>query len=127
MIVHTEGATYVLDRDSMIATRFPNNKIQLRKDAEQLKLYMWPQVTIFRPMILLMQIREDGVPTLRITMPVTAIEDQEEKEQESVRRIGRAIYDVLYIVAIRMAAEYTLRYIERQIAQRRASQRPVHH
>jgi hypothetical protein len=72
--VHTAtGSVHQVDLDQRIYTRWSKDGPELRRDGEPLHVY---EVTIPKEgsrMTLLLQIREDGVPTLRVTGVATKI------------------------------------------------------
>lgn len=72
------GAVYDLDPATMTATRFHRGDgVTLRRDGERLDLWTWPLLTVGRPLQLLLSVREDtGDPTIRLSTPVTVIEDR---------------------------------------------------
>lgn len=75
MKVITLNATYDIDMQSMKVTRLPQDGAgQLRRDAEELTLYSVPNPVIGERMALWIQVREDGIPTLRDTSPVTEVQ-----------------------------------------------------
>lgn len=76
MRIRTEsGATYLLDRAALTIRRVGGeDSTDLRRDSEPLILWEWPKLQIGRSMILILQVRQDSVPTLRITSPVRSIE-----------------------------------------------------
>jgi hypothetical protein len=73
------GSAYIIDFDTMTATRTPNpydddDEKTLRKDGEERPLLGISEIAIGRDMILLLDLRGDGVPTRRWTSPVIRIE-----------------------------------------------------
>lgn len=88
--VHTQTAMYLLDLERRKVTRFPdaNNELrpedlleegddyavsQLRLDSETIPLVQLMTLALGEPMILVLDIRRDGVLTVRPTTPVRAI------------------------------------------------------
>lgn len=83
--VRTETSTYVLDLDAMTATRLPGTgagalpglppveTADLRRDAEPIPLLARPEPVVGRPLELLLQVREDGIPTVRVTNVVCEV------------------------------------------------------
>ncbi|SDO34616.1 hypothetical protein SAMN05660199_01765 [Klenkia soli] len=79
MRVYTlSGTVYDLDPATMTATRHRRGDgVTLRRDSERLDLWTWPTMTVGRPLQLLLSVREDtGDPTIRLSTPVTVIEDR---------------------------------------------------
>lgn len=72
------GTVYDLDPATMTATRHRRaDGATLRRDGEGLDLWTWPAMTVGRPLQLLLSVREDtGDPTIRLSTPVTVIEDR---------------------------------------------------
>ena len=80
--VVTESSTYVLDLEQRTATRLagmgagdaPDVWIAaLRRDAESIPVPEVVQLVIGLPMVLWLQLREDGIPTLRSATTVKEI------------------------------------------------------
>lgn len=76
MRIRTEsGATYLLNRAAQTICRVRGeDSVDFRRDGEPVHLWEWPKLEIGRSMILILQVREDSVPTMRITSPVRSIE-----------------------------------------------------
>ncbi|UOY01640.1 hypothetical protein [Blastococcus sp. PRF04-17] len=74
MRVVTDGAVYVFDPDTMTALRLPRDGTELRRDGEPLALLSWPDPVVGRGMELQLQVREDGVPTVRFTSAVRQVQ-----------------------------------------------------
>jgi hypothetical protein len=78
MKVVTLNATYVIDLEHMKVLRLPDKNAQgaleMRRDAEEVTLYEVPTPIIGERMEMLIQVREDGLPTLRSTSQVTEIQ-----------------------------------------------------
>ncbi|RKR75899.1 hypothetical protein [Frondihabitans australicus] len=79
LLVTTEnGSRYELDFDRLCVTRYPDLETwpgaRLRRDEDELTLRGLQAIIVGYPMRLLLEIREDGVPTVRQTGHVTSIE-----------------------------------------------------
>ena len=83
MIVQTETAVYVLYPEEGVLTRYPRTELdrewavaELRKDHQIIpyKLHPWFPLTVGQPAVFILNIRNDGVETLRTTTPVLFIE-----------------------------------------------------
>lgn len=77
-IVQTDSSTYQLDLDARTLQRLPNRAsatrpASLRRDGDALTLWQLVQCRIGHPMVALIQIRDDDIPTQRITTAVRAI------------------------------------------------------
>src|SRR5690625_1036138 len=75
-VVHTENSRYLIDLDSRTCTRLPNlpGRIQeLRRDGEELPLRRIDQCRFGEPGALLLDVRGDGISTLRVTSIVRRI------------------------------------------------------
>jgi hypothetical protein len=80
--VTTETSVYLLDLDANLATRVPDAGAgppdgmaalpiaSLRRDHEQVPLIRLVCCTVSRPMCMMLDLRRDGVPTLRTTTTV---------------------------------------------------------
>lgn len=65
------GTTYLLDPHPRTVVRLPGEEAgELRRDAEPIPLLRWPAPVVGEPMVLLLRIRDDGIPTVRTTTPV---------------------------------------------------------
>lgn len=83
MIVQTETAVYVLDTASEMLTRYRRevapegwpSASQLRRDGERIPYRMHPgkPLAVGEPAVFILQIRDDGVETVRTTTPVVSI------------------------------------------------------
>lgn len=84
--VLTETSAYLLDYDTMTATRLPGRGagddpsetrpallLNLRRDAEPLPLLQRPDLIVGQPLVMLLQVREDGIPTWRTTTNIREI------------------------------------------------------
>jgi hypothetical protein len=74
MRVVTEGAVYEFDARSMTAVRLRRDGRHLRRDGEPVALLSWPEPVVGRGMELQLLLREDGVPTCRVTSLVRRVE-----------------------------------------------------
>jgi hypothetical protein len=74
MRVVTEGAVYEFDARSMTAVRLRREGSHLRRDGEPLALLSWPEPVAGRGMELQLLVREDGLPTSRVTSLVRRVE-----------------------------------------------------
>jgi hypothetical protein len=84
--VTTETSVHLIDYDNMMVTRLPGEGgpavphlppptvSDLRKDAEALPLLEVPEPVVGERLPLYVQIRDDGVPTIRLTTYVQAVE-----------------------------------------------------
>lgn len=72
--VVTEGAIYDFDARSMTAVRLRRTGSLLRRDGEPLALLSWPEPVVGQGMALELLVREDGVPTTRLTSAVVRVE-----------------------------------------------------
>lgn len=75
-VVHTENSRYLIDLDSRTCTRLPNltgRLRELRRDGEELPLRRIVQCRLGEPGALLLDVRGDGVATLRETSIVRRI------------------------------------------------------
>jgi hypothetical protein len=69
------GTTYLLDPDARTVLRIPAQQGgELRCDAEPIPLLHRPTVVLGEPMVLLLRIRDDGIPTVRTTTPVLHVD-----------------------------------------------------
>jgi hypothetical protein len=77
MIVHTEsGSIYELDLDNSTVQRLPSQgAAQLREDANAVPLLALRPPRVGEPMVMLIDVRSDGIETLRCTTPVINITD----------------------------------------------------
>jgi hypothetical protein len=68
------GTTYLLDPNSFTVRRLRGDGAgELRRDDEPIPLQQWPTPVIGRPMVLVLQLRDDHLQTVRMTTPVQAI------------------------------------------------------
>lgn len=79
-VVRTRSSAYLVDLDEAVAARFPAAHAPvdvfitlLRRDGDDIPLLALA-ATIGEPMCLVLAIRDDGVPTVRRTTTVVAIE-----------------------------------------------------
>lgn len=74
--VHTlSGSIHELDLEAMTYTRLRFAGGELRRDGEPLRLLDYSPYGVGMPMTLLLQVREDGMPTIRATNVITRIEE----------------------------------------------------
>jgi hypothetical protein len=83
MIVQTETAVYVLDPPIGVLWRYPRENLvnhgwavaALRKDNQAIPYELHPNypLEVGKPAVFILQIRNDGVSTIRTTTPVTQI------------------------------------------------------
>lgn len=78
MKIVTLNATYLIDLEHMKVMRLSQagapDAHEMRRDAEEVKLYTVPTPIIGERMEMWIQVREDGQPTLRSTSQVTEIQ-----------------------------------------------------
>jgi hypothetical protein len=79
VVTTLNGSAYVIDFDNMTSKRTPNPSEEdddknLRKDGEERPLLAASDIAIGSDMILMLDIRGDGIPTRRWTSPVIRIE-----------------------------------------------------
>lgn len=79
-VVRTRSSAYLVDLDAALAARFPGTHApadvlvaDLRRDGDDVPLLALV-ATVGEPMCLVLAIRDDGVPTVRRTTTVVAIE-----------------------------------------------------
>jgi hypothetical protein len=87
-IIETETAIYLLDREVAVLKRFPRDApldvensphalpaavAALRKDGEAIPFKLLSPMAVGKPVIFQLQIRDDGVPTIRTTTDVVRI------------------------------------------------------
>ena len=72
-MVTAAGTVYKLDPHTMTAFRLPDRGAELPRDGERVSLLSWPDIVMGERLMLLLLIREDGVPTVRRTTPVGRI------------------------------------------------------
>lgn len=84
MIIETETAVYHLEEDKGVLFRFPKQEgtvdhdvAELRRDALPIPYKILVAPVIGAPMQFLLQIRTDGVTTIRTTTPVVSINGQD--------------------------------------------------
>lgn len=83
--VRTATSTYVLDLNESTLSRYPSrtapqgwpSPAQLRKDGEHIPLLGFSTIAVGRPMLLILDIRRDGVQTVRQSTEVISIENVE--------------------------------------------------
>ena len=81
MIVKTQTAVYVLDVPMGVLRRYPLENLvnhgwpvaELRKDTQAIPYKLVRPPVVGEPAEFILEIRNDGVPTLRTTTPVTEI------------------------------------------------------
>lgn len=81
-LITTESSRYLLDEDAETVTRYPGSASEtanwpiadLRLDGEEIKLISFVEPVIGQPMLLLLDVRRDGVVTARYTTPVLSVE-----------------------------------------------------
>ena len=73
MIVETENSIYEIDTEAQVVVRKPRAEA-MRRDGEEVPILAIEELTIGQPLIMLLAIRWDGVPTVRITSPVIKVE-----------------------------------------------------
>lgn len=71
----TENSAYEIDRKNDTLTRFNKTNEELRRDGEPLKILQYLKLEIGESAYFLLDVREDGIPTLRSTSPVVSIEE----------------------------------------------------
>lgn len=86
-LVTTESSRYLIDEENNYIIRSPgvgsNLKADeviisnLRKDGEMIALHSVEHCSLGDPMILWLQIRDDNVPTFRLTTKVCSIEEMQ--------------------------------------------------
>lgn len=86
MIVQTESAVYVLNPLEGVLTRYPRTELdrewavaELRKDHQIIPYKLHPRfpLEVGKPAVFILNIRNDGVETVRTTTPVIAIDGAE--------------------------------------------------
>lgn len=76
MIIRTVFSTYLLDPQARTVTRLSTGEgHKLRRDGEPIHLYGWTEPAVGREMMLLVQVREDGMKTARRTSYVMSVEE----------------------------------------------------
>lgn len=78
MEVHTENSRYIVDFANTTVTRTPLNPGELRRDREQVEIEHMCRPVTGEPWRMQLNIRRDGVSTLRVTSPVTFIDGLDE-------------------------------------------------
>lgn len=82
LLVRTETSVYKIDFDENKVVRNPQEGLELpddvilselRKDDEAIDLISIQEIVLGEPMIMVLDIRKDGIPTLRHTTYVTEI------------------------------------------------------
>jgi len=81
MIVQTETAVYVLNPQEGVLTRYPRQELdrewavaELRKDHQIIPYRLGRPLVVGEPAVFILNIRNDGVETVRTTTPVTSID-----------------------------------------------------
>lgn len=84
MIVQTETAVYVLSPRDGVLTRYPREELdrewyvaELRKDHQIIPYRLERPLEVGKPAVFILNIRNDGVETIRTTTPVISIDGQE--------------------------------------------------
>jgi hypothetical protein len=86
VIVQTETAVYVLNPLEGVLTRYPRQELdrewyvaELRKDHQIIPYRLHPHfpLEVGKPAVFILNIRNDGVETVRTTTPVVSIEGGE--------------------------------------------------
>lgn len=83
-VVHTENSRYLIDLDSRTCTRLPGltgNAWDLRRDGDELPLLRIDQCRFGEPGALLLDLRGDGISTLRLTSIVRRITRADASEE----------------------------------------------
>ena len=83
MVVETQTAVYVLDEPRGVLRRYPRENLvnhgwavaELRKDTQAIPYALHPEfpLTVGEPAVFILDIRNDGVATIRTTTPVVSI------------------------------------------------------
>lgn len=83
MIVETESAVYVIDEPRGVLRRYPRENLvnhgmeaaKLRMDTQSIPYKLHPRfpLTVGQPAVFILNIRNDGVETVRTTTPVVSI------------------------------------------------------
>jgi hypothetical protein len=73
-VVTFSGSVCKLDPRTMTAYRLPDGGAELRRDGERVHLLSWPEPVLGECLELYLMVREDGVPTVRLTTPVVRID-----------------------------------------------------
>lgn len=89
LIVTTESGSYVLDLEKETAIRTPRKDVtaedvyaaDLRRDNEEVKIISLVTLKIDEPMVMVLDIREDGIETIRTTTNVKEVTEIYEKEK----------------------------------------------
>jgi hypothetical protein len=76
MIITTENSRYELDLENQLVTRLPMEHAgTLRRDEESVKLLkLYGEPTVGEDLVMLLDIRRDGIETLRRTSPIVHVE-----------------------------------------------------
>lgn len=86
MIIETETAIYMLDMEAGVLRRFPrenvlgswaNDVAHLRRDTQAIPFRMARVPVVGERMQFILDVRNDGIPTLRTTTPVISIDGAE--------------------------------------------------
>ena len=72
ILVQTENSTYEIDCEAHTVVRKPRLGA-LRRDGEALPVLAIEEVAVGKPLVMLLSIRADGVPTVRTTSPVVMV------------------------------------------------------
>lgn len=73
-VATASGSIYKLDPHTMTAVRLADSGAELRRDGERLGLLSWPEPAVGECLELHLMVREDGVPTVRLTTPVVRVD-----------------------------------------------------
>lgn len=68
------GTVYLIDNEAMTATRLIDHPGRLRRDGEAIRLLQTVSPVVGESMVMLLDLRRDGVTTVRTTSPVVKIE-----------------------------------------------------
>lgn len=86
MIVQTETAVYVINEADGVLTRYPRENLvgqnahdvaHLRKDHQIIPYKLAKPLVVGEPAVFILNIRNDGVETVRTTTPVVSINGME--------------------------------------------------
>lgn len=82
MLIHTAtGSVYDYDPEQQTCARLRSvDGAQLRRDGETVRVLRARQPAVGEPWVLILDLREDGIETVRMTSPVTRIETHDAVE-----------------------------------------------
>ena len=94
LIVTTESGSYIIDLEKETAIRTPRKDIDptevytadLRRDNEEVKLLSLITLKYNEPMVMMLDIRKDGIETLRTTTKVQTITEIYESDKPHVSK-----------------------------------------